>query len=296
NRTDIGGMLRHRSAFKKLSPDLLQFNLSSASSCQWPMLAATSVRGLRRVAIENSPMGVWSPTSAKLKRLTSRKLAEHIAVGDRTARLIEETSGLPPMSISTIYHGVPRPERVPTSRPDGPTLLTVARHDPVKGLDVLLDALALAPISLQHVLVGSGSETAALKDQCSALGLDDRVEFRDIPFDKPVAGMMSSFDGLVLPSRLEGFPVTIVEAMLAGLPVIATDVGSVDEAVIPGETGWIVPSADPQALADAIGELLADPDAAATMGAKGREIAEERFTLDATIAAYMDMYRRVLAR
>jgi glycosyltransferase involved in cell wall biosynthesis len=106
---------------------------------------------------------------------------------------------------------------------------------------------------------------------------------------------MWAYDALVLPSRLEGFPVTIAEAMLAGIPVVATDVGSVAEAVIPGETGWIVPPEDPVALAAAIGELLDDPERAAAMGARARELGEARFRIDATADAYMEMYRRILA-
>ena len=106
---------------------------------------------------------------------------------------------------------------------------------------------------------------------------------------------MWAYDALVLPSRLEGFPVTIAEAMLAGLPVVATDVGSVAEAVVPGETGWIVPPEDPAALAAAIGELVADLPGAAAMGRRARELGEERFRIDATAAAYVEMYRRILA-
>jgi mannosyltransferase len=68
----------------------------------------------------------------------------------------------------------------------------------------------------------------------------------------------------------------------------------VDEAVVPGETGWIVPSEDPDALAQAIEELVGDPSAAAAMGARARQIAEQRFTMDATVDAYLVMYRRLL--
>src|SRR5690606_20441161 len=95
------------------------------------------------------------------------------------------------------------------------------------------------------------------------LGLDDRVELRSPAWgDMTAASTMWAFDALVLPSRLEGFPVTVVEAMFAGVPVIATAVGSVREQVVPGETGWIVPPEDPAALAGAIAELVADPDRA----------------------------------
>lgn len=297
DRRDVAGLLRHRAMFVRLRPDVLQFNLSSASSCQWAILAATTMPGLRRVVIENSPMGTWSGSSSRLKRATSRRLAAHIAVGDRTGRLIETSSGLPEHSIATIYHGVPDVAQEPVERPQEPTLLTVARHDPVKGVDVLLEAFARVPPPARLVLIGDGSQTAELHRLCHELGLDDRVEFRPLPWDAVrAADLMWAFDALVLPSRLEGFPVTIVEAMLAGRPVIATRVGSVDEAVEPGVTGWIVPPEDPEALAAAIQELLADPAAAEQMGARAREIAEVRFTIEATIEAYVDLYRAVLGR
>ena len=296
DRRDVVGLLRHRAMFRRLAPDVLQFNLSSASSCQWAILAATTIPGLRRVVVENSPMGVWSSSSARLKQATSRRLAAHIAVGDRTGRLIEQSSGLPEHSIRTIYHGVPDVTREPVDRPEAPTFLTVARHDPVKGVDVLLDAFASVPDPARLVLIGDGAETGALQAQSRALGLDGRVEFRDLPWDVRAADQMWAFDALVLPSRLEGFPVTIVEAMLAGLPVVASDVGSVDEAVSPGLTGWIVPPEDPAALGAALREVLADPDAAAAKGARGRRVAEARFTIEATIESYLAMYDEVLQR
>ena len=144
------------------------------------------------------------------------------------------------------------------------------------------------------VLVGDGPETERLVELRDRLGLADRVEFRPLDWDVRVADLMWAFDALVLPSRLEGFPVTIVEAMLAGLPVVATAVGSVDEAVVVGSTGWIVPPEDPAALAGAIGELVADLPAARAMGERARRIAEERFTIEATVGAYLDLYRGIL--
>lgn len=293
-RGDLAGLVRHRAMFVRLRADIVQFNLSTASSCQWAILAATTVPGIDRVVVENSPMGVWSSTSGQLKRLTSRGLAGHVAVGDRTARMIEESSGLPTGSIATIYHGVPDVGREPVERGTEPTLLTVARHDPVKGVDVLLDAFTRVPEPARLVLIGDGPETEALRRQCRDLGLDDRVEFRPLPWEVRAADLMWAYDALVLPSRLEGFPVTIAEAMLAGLPVIATDVGSVREAVVPGETGWIVPPEDPDALGAAMRELLDDPARAQRMGARARQLGTQQFRIEATVEAYLDMYRRIL--
>ncbi len=296
-RGDIAGMLRHRSAFARLHPDLLQFNLSTGSSCQWAMLAAATLPRTRRIALEHSSMGVWSSTSARLKRLVERRLDAHVAVGERTARLVEQSADLPTGSIRTIHHGVDPVRPEPAARPAEPTILNVARHDPVKGVDLLLDAFALLDEPARLVLIGDGSETPALKEQSRRLGIDDRVEFRGPTWDgSGAAAVMGSFDLFVLPSRLEGFPVTVVEAMFAELPVVATDVGSVREQLTDGETGWIVAAEDPGALAAAIGEALADPAEAAARARAAHEVAGRKFTLAATVDAWVGLYRELLDR
>jgi glycosyltransferase involved in cell wall biosynthesis len=294
DRRDVGRMLAHRRAFRSLRPDVLQCNLSTASSCQWAIAAAVTIPGLPVVVVENSPLAVWSATSGRLKRLTARRTAAHVAVGERTARSIESSSGLPAGSIDTLYHGLGPVGREPVDRPDEPTLLCVARLDPVKGVDVLLEAAARVDPPTRFVVVGEGEERAALLDLRDRLGLSERVEFRSVPWDVRIADLVWAFDGFVLPSRVEGFPVTIVEAMLAGVPVVATRVGSVDEAVEDGVTGWIVPPEDPPALAAAVEALVADLDGARRRGDAGRERAEQRFTIERTIEEYLRLYRRLL--
>lgn len=296
-RGDLAGMWRHRQVFARLHPDVLQFNLSTGSSCQWAMVAASTLPDVRRVALEHSSMGVWSATSARLKRLTERRLDAHVAVGERTARLIEQSAGLPQGSIRTIHHGVDPVPAVSADRPGEPTILNVARHDPVKGVDLLLEAVALLDRPVKVVLVGEGAETQALVAQARRLGIADRVDFRGPAWGgTAAAGIMGSFDLFVLPSRLEGFPVTVVEAMLAEVPVVATDVGSVREQLIDGETGWIVAPEDPPGLAAAIGEALDDPAEAGRRALAGHEFALARFTLTATIDAWVGLYREILGR
>lgn len=295
-KTDVRGMRAHRALFVRLRPDIVQFNLSTASSCQWAIAVACTVPGLRCIAVENSPMAVWSSTSGRLKRLTAPRLAAHVAVGERTARLIEDTSGLPAGSIATLYHGLPDVRHEPTARPDGPTMVTVARHDPVKGVDVLLEAAARTSGDVHFVVIGDGPESDRLHALATRLGLDDRVEFRVMAWNEPASDVMWAFDALVLPSRLEGFPVTIMEAMLAGLPVVATDVGSVREAIEEGVTGWIVPPEDPAALAAAIDAVAADLPAARRMGAAARAVALDRFSVDRTVAGFVGLYEQALGR
>ncbi len=296
NRSDVAGMRAHRRAFRRLRPDIIQFNLSATWSCQWAMAAALSIPGQRVVAVENSPLASEHSTSRRLKRWTSPRLAGHVAVGERTARMIEQSGELRPGSIGHLYHGVEIIEHDPPPRTGMlPIVGTIARHDPVKGIDVLLDALPLTDRPSSVVLIGDGPEHAALVEQCTRLGLDGRVEFRVVPWSERARDHLAGFDVFVLPSRLEGFPVTIMEAMLAGVPVVATDVGSVRESVRDGVTGLVVPPEDPAALAAAIDELVGDPDRRRAMGDAARADAEARFTLDATVAAYVALWQRVLA-
>ena len=290
DRTDLVGIARHRAMFHRLDAAVIQFNLSTASSCQWAIAAAATLRAPRLVVVENSPMAVWSSTAGRLKRVTSRRLAGHVAVGDRTARLIETSSGLAEGSIATIHHGVPAIVAQGADRPEGPAVLTVARHDPVKGIDVLLEALALTRTDVSAVVIGDGDQTDALNEQIDRLELRDRVELRSLPWEVRAADLMGSFDALVLPSRLEGFPVTVVEAMLAGTAVIATDVGSVREALDDGRTGWVVAPEDPVALAAAIDESVAHPELTAERASAALDEATQRFTMEATIDAYLEMY------
>jgi glycosyltransferase involved in cell wall biosynthesis len=97
-------------------------------------------------------------------------------------------------------------------------------------------------------------------------------------------------DVFVLPSRFEGFPLALVEAMLAERPVVATTTGSVEDAVIEAKTGFLVPPDDAEALAEAINQVLADANLGGQMGRRGRELALERFTARATAAAFEELY------
>ena len=98
-----------------------------------------------------------------------------------------------------------------------------------------------------------------------------------------------------MPSRLEAFPVTIQEAMQAGVPVVATDVGSVREAIDDGETGFVVPVQDVGAMADAVRRLAGDEVLRAAMGARAAEVGRERFDVDAAVRAWEALYAEVLS-
>ena len=106
---------------------------------------------------------------------------------------------------------------------------------------------------------------------------------------------MAGFDVFLLASRTEGFPLAIVEAMLAGLPVVATEVGSIGEAVQDGATGYLVPAEDPDALASRLREVLADPKLARRLGHAGRVRAREHFTSATMARSFERLYHELLS-
>jgi glycosyltransferase involved in cell wall biosynthesis len=172
-------------------------------------------------------------------------------------------------------------------------VLATARAVHDKGLDLLVAAAAALP-QARVVIAGDGPALPALAAQVAALGLEGRVLL--LGWRSDAQALLAACDVFVLPTRNEALGVSVLEAMAAGRPVVATDVGGVPEAVRHGETGLIVPPENPTALAAAIAELIADPSRAARYGAAGHARALARFSPAPMAAAVEDVYERVLDR
>jgi glycosyltransferase involved in cell wall biosynthesis len=136
-----------------------------------------------------------------------------------------------------------------------------------------------------------------LKDELEAkalsLGLADVVTFAGIRSDVPQ--ILAALDVFVLPSLWEGMPNAILEAMAAGLPVVATAVGGTPEVVADGKTGLLVPSHNPAAMAEAMERLLRSPDLRHRMGQAGREQVLQHFTVERMVAQTQKLYQQLLA-
>jgi glycosyltransferase involved in cell wall biosynthesis len=172
-----------------------------------------------------------------------------------------------------------------------PIVLTVARLNKQKGLEYLITAAARLPDTL-FVIAGEGPDREALEVQARALNAADRVTFLGHRGD--VLELLAACDLFVLPSLSEGLPVSVLEAMAAGKPVVATAIGGTDEAVLHQETGLLVPPGDPVALATAIRTLLADPGLSRRVGAAGRQRVQQLFSAETMVGQISRLYEDVL--
>lgn len=165
-----------------------------------------------------------------------------------------------------------------------------AQKRPDLAVRVLARVRELHPDAELH-LAGEGPARAEVERLVSALELDTAVRLLGPQDDVP--GLLAETFCLLLTSDYESSPYTVIEAMAAGVPVVATRVGGVPELVRHGETGLLADRGDVNGLAEALGELLADPDRARRMGAAGREVARELFSLDRMVARTLAIYDEV---
>ena len=173
----------------------------------------------------------------------------------------------------------------------------VGRCVPDKGGAILLHAaeqvLRTFPLT-KFVFVGDGPARAEWESLAERLGIRDRVVFTGVRNDMPE--VYASLTLFVLPSLCEAMPMSVLEAMAAGRPVVATRVGSVTKLVVEGETGLLVEAGDVDGLAAAIVKMLRDPGQAGRMGLNARVRAESHFSARAMAMGYLDLYREVLQK
>lgn len=174
-------------------------------------------------------------------------------------------------------------------------IVSVARLDVQKDHELLIHALeSLRDYPWKLELIGDGPLMEAIRAKVMTLRLEDRVAFSGLCRDVPLR--LASSDIFVLVSNWEGLPLSILEAMRAQLPVVASNVGGVSESVVDGETGYLVPRGDKTLLAERLRRLLQDASLRIQMGKAGRATYEHEFSFDVMYRRTWEVYRRVLAR
>jgi glycosyltransferase involved in cell wall biosynthesis len=173
--------------------------------------------------------------------------------------------------------------------PSAPLIVSASRLSPQKALHVLLEAMTKLDPEVLLVIAGEGPLEAALKEQADAAGLSERVRFTG--FRSDVADLIAAADVFCLSSIWEGVPLSAQEAILLGVPVVATDVGGMSELIADGTSGRLVPRDDSGALADALREVLGSPELRATFAEKARRDLDKNFSTQAMLARLTDFYK-----
>jgi glycosyltransferase involved in cell wall biosynthesis len=272
-------------------------------SCRYGIVAAALARVPAIVA--SAQLFVEMPNLAGINlqhALLTRCVDRHVAVSQHVAARLRERFGVPDTRIAVIPNAVAIVDPVPPSAQlraelagsDGtcPIVLAVARLDPQKGIEHLVRAAAEVPGAI-FVIAGDGPDREGMEALARSLGVDRRVRFlghrRDVP------ELLAACDLFVLPSLYEGLPLSVLEAMAAGIPVIATAIGGTDEVVRNGETGTLVAVGDAGALALAIRSALADPARVHQLAVNAREYVVNEHSAGAMAARVGALYDELLS-
>jgi glycosyltransferase involved in cell wall biosynthesis len=236
----------------------------------------------------------WRLVAPLCERLAARWCQRIITVSELGARSAAQHRIGEASQVVPILNGISEhPARARLNHDRTLICTMVARFTEFKDHGVLLRAFAKVPGAARLKLVGAGVTQAAMKKLAEELGIRERVEFKGARGDVPE--ILAQTDVFVLASKIETLPISILEAMRAGLPVIASDVGGISEEVVDGETGLLVPAGSVEELSNALKRLLADRELRLAMGSAGRRRFERVFQADRMIERTQELYEEVLA-
>ena len=293
------------SLFRSVPGDVLHVNLPSSydagvSSIAW----AAKQAGYRAVvSTEHLPMIERKYKKFPIKFLFSHWIDRVIAIAEANRAFLVHRHGVDADRVIALPNGIEEPDlltqeeiaalRREWGARDRAVVGCVGRLTERKGQHHLLSSVARVDESLRPlvVLVGEGEEDARLRELAAELGLD-------VVFTGPrpdAASLPQAFDVFALVSSVETMPLTILEAMAGGVPVLATSIFGVPELVADRETGRLVPSGDVVETARVLEEMLASPEALQAMGRAGRERYERNFTAEKMAERTLEVYRSALA-
>lgn len=290
----------HLSTFHGLQPDIVHLNLCTPWACAIGLFAALTLPKARVVRVDQLPLRTTDLWTWFRTRTLSLRVDAHVAVGQECGRKMEDFYALGRRTVLSVPNGVPDldpasgilGEATPTEQ-DWFHIGSIGRLDPMKGHDVLLRAVAQVERA-KLVIVGDGAYRAELERLAEELGIRDRLTLPGW-VDQP-RQYLPTFDVVAQPSRSEGFPLTIVEAMLAARPIIATRVGSVAEAIAHEKTGLLIDKDDVAGLVSTLIYLRDRPNLRQQLGQNARAMALQHFTVQAMAAQYENIWRSLLTK
>ena len=295
---DLAGLVELIRLLRRERPDILHANSSKAGVLGRLAAALTGVP-IRIFTAHGWAFAAHSGLAARVYRAADRLMlpltTATICVSERereaglAARTCDDDATV---VIPNAVDVGAAPRSVSTRQP--PLLVTVGRLKAPKDFPTFVRALGRLPAgSFEAMIVGDGPDRPRLEEEIRSGGLSGAVQLARERHDVP--RLLAAADVFVLASRSEGHPVSVLEAMAAGLPVVASRVGGVPEQVVDGETGLLVDPGDPKPLAAALERLTGDPALRRRLGAAGRARAEERFDLEPFRRAHLELYSRELA-
>lgn len=297
---DLVGLQRLTRLLREERAAVLHAHLPWPLRCTRGLVAAMLARTPAIIATQQ--LYATLPLSRRLRqRALSQGVHRYVAVSQAMADEMARDLVVPARKLRVVRNSVasqafdrppdPALRVILTEGADRPIVLTLARLVGRKGLNTLVDAAALVPAAL-FVVAGEGEDRSLLESRIRQLGLEERVRILGQRDDIPA--LLASCDLFVLPSLFEGLPLSILEAMAAGKPVIATAVPGTREAVKEGETGLLFPPGDAPALAHAITSVLADQALAARLGRAGQVRVRQEFSAEMMTRQVEAVYGEVL--
>jgi glycosyltransferase involved in cell wall biosynthesis len=303
-RADLAALARYAGIVRSVRPDLIHAHSSKAGA-----IARLGRLLHPRIPVIYTPHGyafagyflrqVERSTYREIERALGRLASRVVCVCEAEARLARAIG--PADRVRVVHNGIepvgagPVHPRAAEIARRGAVLCALTRLRLGKGLETLIDALP--PVRAHHPRVqlaigGEGPEIDALRARSQTLAIGDAVHFLGRA-DDPLSNLRGS-DLFVHPSWAESFPYVILEAMAVGLPIVASDVGGIGEALVDGESGLLVAPGDTEALSRALIGLLDDAARRTSMGDAAKRRVEQRFTRSAMIGRLVQVYDEVL--
>ena len=309
--------LRERTAYRRVAgavaeaaPDVVHTQLEFANILGTIAASRAGIPCLSTIHSLDRP-AAWSRDAAHFRVMAwvLRRRADRVIAVSRSARdHFVGRAHLDRDRVVTIYNGIDTSrfgggaDRAQTRAalgvaPDARVATTVAVLRRPKGIDDMIEAvgsIAIAIPGMRYLVVGDGEHGPSLRNHAIAAGVSDQIVFAGARSD--VAALLAASDVFVLPSHTEALPTALIEAMAAGLPVVATDVGGVPEMVERGASALLVPPHRPDLLAEALIRILSSPLQAAAMGKTGSRLAAERFDIGRQAQRLVNEYRLLVTK
>ena len=295
-------MLSLRGALAAAKLDILHFHAGRLVPLYWPLIAGRLARIPTRILTLHNAARRRAFLFESLERLALRSVRSVIVPSDYVKDSLLGYRRVIPEKVVVIPHGLDLPEcdasrgRAGARRelklpPDTPVVGIVGRLVYTKGPDLLIRAAPLVRARLpgtRFVLIGAGPEESPLRRLAEEHGVSDAVVFTGYRSD--ARQLLPAFDILAAPSRDEGLSLSVLEAMACGIPAVASRLGGIPSLLIDGVTGLLIPPDDVPALADALIQLLGEPQQAEAMGRAGRERVRTHFLQETMLARTFALY------